>query len=164
MIDEKRIIRRLEKMVEKTPRFAGLKKEALLEEIIKMLREEAVNEDIRQRIQRAIGPQDDARAKRIYISGKMTGLEEQEIAENFKEAKRQLCRPDVIPISPTGIDYGDKLAWAEYMRLDEVLIQICDAIYMLSNWQDSPGACHELEYARSLGKPVIYQEDPENVE
>lgn len=49
------------------------------------------------------------------------------------------------------------------MRLDEVLIQICDAIYMLSNWQDSPGACHELEYARSLGKPVIYQEGEENV-
>lgn len=157
MVDEKKIIRRFEKMAEKTPRFAGLKKEALLEEIIKMLREEAANEDIRQRIRRAIGPQDDARAKRIYISGKMTGLEAQEIANKFKEAKRQLCRPDVIPISPTGIDYGDKLAWAEYMRLD-------DAIYMLSNWQDSPGACHELEYARSLGKPVIYQEDPENVE
>ena len=69
MIDEKRIIRRLEKMVEKTPRFAGLKKEAMLEEIIKMLREEAVNEDIRRRIQRAIGPQDDTRSKRIYISG-----------------------------------------------------------------------------------------------
>lgn len=81
-------------MVEKTPRFAGLKKEALLEEIIKILREEAVNEDIRQRIQKAIGPQDDTRAKRIYISGKMT----------------------------------------------------------------------ELEYARSLGKPVIYQEGEENVE
>ena len=98
MVDEKKIIRRFEKMVEKTPRFAGLKKEALLEEIVKILREEAVNEDIRQRIQRAIGPQDDTRAKRIYISGKMTGLGEQEIAENFREAKRQLCRPDVIPI------------------------------------------------------------------
>lgn len=68
MVDEKKIIRRFEKMVEKTPKFAGLKKEALLEEIIKILREEAVNEDIRQRIQRAIGPQDDTRAKRIYIS------------------------------------------------------------------------------------------------
>lgn len=87
MVDEKKIIRRFEKMIEKTPRFAGLKKEALLEEIVKILREEAVNEDIRQRIQRAIGPQDDARAKRIYISGKMTGLEEQEIAENFKKSK-----------------------------------------------------------------------------
>lgn len=164
MVDEKKIIRRFEKMVEKTPRFAGLKKEALLEEIIKMLREEAANEGIRQRIRRAIGPQDEMKTKRIYISGKMTGLEAHEIAQNFKDAKKQLCRPDVIPISPTGIDYGDKLAWAEYMRLDEVLIQICDAIYMLSNWQDSPGACHELEYARSLGKPVIYQEDPEDVE
>ena len=39
MVDEKKIIRRLEKMVEKTPRFAGLKKEALLEEIIKTMRE-----------------------------------------------------------------------------------------------------------------------------
>lgn len=98
MVDEKKIIRRFEKMVEKTPRFAGLKKEALLEEIIKMLREGAVNEDIRQRIQRAIGPQDDARAKRIYISGKMTGLDAQQIAQNFREAKRQRTGTGIQPI------------------------------------------------------------------
>lgn len=163
MVDEKKMIRRLQKMIDETEGPIS-KRSAAFREVIKMMQEEGVNEDIRQRIRQAIGPQDDARSKRIYISGKMTGLEAQEIAANFKEAKRQLCRPDVIPISPTGIDYGDKLAWAEYMRLDEVLIQICDAIYMLSNWQDSPGACHELEYARSLGKPVIYQEGPEDVE
>ena len=164
MINEKKMIRKFEKMIEGTPKYAGLKQGALLKVIIKMMENEAVNEGIRQRIQRAIGPQDEMKTKRIYISGKMTGLEAHEIAQNFKDAKKQLCRPDVIPISPTGIDYGDKLAWAEYMRLDEVLIQICDAIYMLSNWQDSPGACHELEYARSLGKPVIYQEGEEDVE
>lgn len=162
MVDEKKMIRRLQKIIDETEGPIS-KRSAAFREVIKMMQEEGVNEDIRQRIQRAIGPLDDARAKRIYISGKMTGLDAQEIAENFKEAKRQLCRPDVIPISPTGIAYGDKLAWAEHMRLDEVLIQICDAIYMLSNWQDSPGACHELEYAKSLGKPVIYQEDSKNV-
>lgn len=155
MIDEKKMIKEFEKWIEQKAEYTGLKQEALLEKVIEELNKEAVNEEIRNRI---------LEGKRIYISGKMTGLDPEEISRNFALAKKELRNQGYIPISPTGIKYGNKLSWAEYMRLDEVLIQICDAIYMLSNWQDSPGACHELEYARILGKPVIYQEDLENVE
>ena len=150
MIDEKKMIKEFEKWIEQKAEYTGLKQEALLEKVIEELKKEAVNEEIRNRI---------PEGKRIYISGKMTGLDPEEIRGNFALAKKELRDQGYIPISPTGIKYGDKLSWEEYMYLDEALIKICDGIYMLTNWEDSPGARHEVKYARALGKKVMFQKD-----
>jgi hypothetical protein len=43
------------------------------------------------------------------------------------------------------------------------MIDICDAIYMLRDWQQSKGARLELQYAADWKKDIYYQ-DPATIE
>ena len=36
--------------------------------------------------------------------------------------------------------------------------EISDAIFMIHDWHQSKRACDELQYAKSLGKKIIYQD------
>ena len=53
-------------------------------------------------------------------------------------------------VLPAGFDYED------YTKICFAMIDVCDAVYMLDNWQDSPGAMREHEYARHTGKAIMY--------
>ncbi|MFC2005005.1 DUF1937 family protein [Chloroflexota bacterium] len=46
-----------------------------------------------------------------------------------------------------------------YKEFDMRMLQCCDAVFALPNWQDSKGAQAELEEATRLGKPVFYSLD-----
>ena len=39
------------------------------------------------------------------------------------------------------------------------ILQCCDAVFALPNWQDSSGAKEEIEEAKRLGKPIFYSLD-----
>jgi hypothetical protein len=39
------------------------------------------------------------------------------------------------------------------------MIDICDAVYMLSDWQKSKGARMELQYAEDWGKAILYEDE-----
>lgn len=39
------------------------------------------------------------------------------------------------------------------------MIDICDAIYMLKDWQQSAGAREELQYASDWRKKIIYEDN-----
>lgn len=45
------------------------------------------------------------------------------------------------------------------MEICKILISTCDAIYMLSNWEISPGARMERDYAKSLGLEILYEQE-----
>ncbi len=51
MIDEKKLIEKLEKMAKKSKEEAGLKEPALLRRVIKEVKDMAVNEEIKARIE-----------------------------------------------------------------------------------------------------------------
>ena len=55
MIDEKRLIEKLEKMAKESREEAGLKEPALLQKIIEEVKDMAVNEEIKARIEREDG-------------------------------------------------------------------------------------------------------------
>lgn len=43
------------------------------------------------------------------------------------------------------------------MKIDLALLELCDGIYMLSNWEQSKGAKTELSVAKALGKAVKFE-------
>ena len=110
---------------------------------------------------------------KVYISGKI-GEEVLSAAtrEKFAKAEAYLREWDFDVFNPTTSGLG-KLAderavqngtdfYTEIMKLDLEQLQGCDAIYMLSDWKDSPGARRELAEASKLGLPIWY-EDSKNV-
>ena len=92
---------------------------------------------------------------KIYISGKITGLDAKEAFGLFEDAEtsiRDICGHE--PVNPMR-DEKPGLTWAQYLAEDIVLIEQCDAIFLLPNWQDSNGARLERLAAELMGKAVF---------
>lgn len=57
------------------------------------------------------------------------------------------------------LNLDDSLHRDAIMEICKILISTCDAIYMLSNWEISPGARMERDYAKSLGLEILYEQE-----
>jgi hypothetical protein len=93
----------------------------------------------------------------IYISGRIAN--NSNYVDDFFNAEKWLQEQGNRTINPSNLDviFPD-LTYEQYMALDYKLLEMADAIFMLHDWQSSKGACAELNYAKSLGKKVIYQD------
>lgn len=95
--------------------------------------------------------------KTIYISGKITG--DPFFRSKFKRAKDQLLNdPNINWIVVNPAELPDGFTYEQYMRIDNALLKECDAIFMLRDWHESPGAGKEFILANRLCKDIIYQE------
>jgi hypothetical protein len=92
---------------------------------------------------------------RIYISGKIT--ENENYKQEFEEAENWLTAQGYDVVNPAKCCDYPFFTYAEFMEIDIALLKLCDAIFMLANWQQSNGAKTELAVAKSLGKIVKYQ-------
>ena len=92
--------------------------------------------------------------KRIYISGKISGREE-EARRQFTEAQRQLEDAGFLTVNPFG--NGVKLddTWERHLAVDITDLLECDAVCQLPGWRDSRGARLEYEVARLNGIPTL---------
>lgn len=90
---------------------------------------------------------------KVYIAGKITGLDNYK--ELFAEAEKEIKAAGHVVMNPAilpdGFDYED------YMKICFAMIDVCGAVYFLSNWQESAGAIREKEYAEYGGKKLVYQ-------
>lgn len=93
----------------------------------------------------------------IYISGKITGLPEEEARNLFKEAFNKLFEHGYKPINPMDLVHEHDLSWQSYMREDLIALLKCEAIYMLKNWAGSAGAKIEHQLATDLGIKILYE-------
>ena len=82
--------------------------------------------------------------RKIYISGKISGLPIQEIAAKFRAAEDKIRRFGFEPVSPLNNGLPLEAEWADQMGKDVALLLKSDAVYMMENWQKSEGAT--LEY------------------
>lgn len=98
---------------------------------------------------------------KIYIAGRITGLKTYEYrlkfgyrAAKLKEDGHKVINPVHIGeyLLSEGFDYED------VMKHCFSSIDVCDAVYMLKDWKDSPGATREHDYAKIIGKEIIYEE------
>jgi len=89
---------------------------------------------------------------KIYIAGKITDnpdyMEQFAIAESFlKLSGHAVMNPTILP---PGFEHH------EYMKICFSMIDVCEEVYMLDNWQDSKGAMMEHDYAIKTGKTINY--------
>lgn len=101
---------------------------------------------------------------KIYISGKMRGLPEEESRMKFEAARQYLIELGHDVVNPWDSEKDKEeqcLEWEDYILYDLRIIKHCDALFMLDNWQDSDGAKCEHAFARGRGMEIIYEEQPE---
>ena len=102
------------------------------------------------------------RNKQIYISGKVSEMEEEAVLI-FAEAEKKLKAKGYSTLNPMSLPHQHDKSWHRYMKEDVKSLCDCDAIYMLSNWTDSKGAIIEHTIALHLGIKVYYEQAPEGI-
>jgi len=97
---------------------------------------------------------------KIYISGKITGLNMQVAEHYFETVENELLKAGHQPINPCKIlPYHPDHDWKRYMIADIEALMSCDAILMLDNWTDSKGAKIEHAIAEKLGLQLYYSKN-----
>lgn len=99
-----------------------------------------------------------SKPKKVYVSGKISGLNLNEAKLKFFDATVELCGNNHIPVNPFDIlpDCKGEPTWEDYMRADLKEMLDCDAVYALPCWKDSKGARIEVNLALSVGIPVYF--------
>ena len=97
----------------------------------------------------------------VYLSGKMTGLEESEYTENFRKAEifYRACGYEVVnPCNLSDIVLKRKpdATYEDFMAEDLRALRSCTHIAMLEGWESSPGAKREKAEAERLGLEIMF--------
>lgn len=95
---------------------------------------------------------------KIYIAGKVSGLDRQGVLQKFEKASEELKKEGHHPFVPCVLPDYDDVPHQDYLHICYAMIDICDAVYMLSDWQQSTGARMELQYAADWKKKLLYQD------
>ena len=96
-------------------------------------------------------------ATKIYISGKISGIEN-EAPELFAKAEKELQAKGFETVNPMTLNHEHDKSWHSYMKEDVKALCECDEIFMLSNWTDSKGAIIEHTIAMYLGLKVQHDD------
>lgn len=95
---------------------------------------------------------------KIYISGKISGLERPEVVAKFEAISAELRKEGHSVFVPTILPEYSDVSHEDYLHIDFAMIDVCDAIYMLADWQKSIGARKELQYAADFRKEILYED------
>lgn len=94
--------------------------------------------------------------KKIYISGKITG--DSGWRKKFRQAEEKLeAGGGWTVLSPLMV--LKEIGYEDYMHIDFAMIDVCDAVFFLRDWRDSPGAAREHSYAQAMRKGLLYEEE-----
>lgn len=93
--------------------------------------------------------------KKIYISGKITGLKPSTAKQAFDVCERKLTAQGYETVNPMNAVYDPNKTYGQAMKECIQLLLGCDAIYLMSNWQSSKGAILEHLIASSIGIEIL---------
>ena len=99
--------------------------------------------------------------KTVYISGKMTGLEQSVYERNFQQAELfyRACGYEVVNpcnLSAIVLKRNPDATYEDFMKEDLKALAGCSHIAMLEGWETSPGARRERNEAKRLGLTIVY--------
>jgi len=103
--------------------------------------------------------------KLLYVAGPYSIGDPQENIRRAEMVSVNLLRSGFHVITPhkntAGYEkYEDgNLTYETWIKLDLDLLSRCDAIYVMVNSEISHGVKKEIEFARAMGMPVIYEAD-----
>ena len=94
---------------------------------------------------------------RIYISGPITNV--LDYKEKFDQAEKHLKEkyPNAEIINPTMIVLPSSCTHEDYMKIDFMLLDLCNAVYFIQGWEWSKG-CNQ-EYGYAMAKDLIILEE-----
>lgn len=94
--------------------------------------------------------------KRVYISGKITGLSKEEYENNFQKAEDYLKSLGYVDIvNPVKLKPHNNIEdWQGYMRSCVRELATCDEVSVIRGWETSKGAQEEVRLAGLLGIQV----------
>lgn len=103
--------------------------------------------------------------KSIYVAGPMRGRECFNF-ESFFFWARVLRESGMDVKNPAQIDCKKMLSgwqftedqYADVLLKDFEIIKDVDALWMMNDWRESPGATAEHAFAEALGKKIFYEE------
>ena len=98
---------------------------------------------------------------KIYISGAITN--NKNYKEDFERAEDylQIEYPSAEIINPALVNsfLPKSTTYEEYMKMCFCMLDMCDSIYMLSNYEQSKGAC--MEYGYAMARDLIISKQSE---
>lgn len=97
---------------------------------------------------------------KVYISGRITGINYHVAYGLFDQAEKHLADHGHTPINPMKLKHDHGKSWEEYMVVDISALLTCEAIFMLPNWGQSKGARIEYAIAREMNLKIMFQEYP----
>lgn len=92
---------------------------------------------------------------RVYVSGQIT--DNAGWRTEFESARDYLERFDLVGVLPTENGLPFEESWGNHLKADLAVIDGCDAVLMLQNWNLSRGARIEHEYSIGTRKVIFYQ-------
>jgi hypothetical protein len=92
--------------------------------------------------------------RKVFISGKVSGLDYIEACRQFYDASKLVLARDLYPVVPVELCRSH---WGWYRCMAVCLWHLlrCKYILQLDNWTDSRGAKWEARFARALGKRFL---------
>lgn len=100
--------------------------------------------------------------QKIYIAGKVTGLERTVVENNFNTLKEYFTQKGFEVVSPIDIVTDPATEWKAAMKICIAALIDCDFIYPMRNAYESKGAKIEIEIAKLFDILVIEPVDIDN--
>ena len=98
---------------------------------------------------------------RIYLSGKITGLDKEDYTKQFARAEAFYKTGGFDVVNPVTI--GEEIlkqnpsaTWEDFMAEDLKALRTCTHIVLLEGWEESKGAKMEKAEAEKLGLEIMY--------
>lgn len=97
---------------------------------------------------------------RVYLSGPITGLSEEEYTRRFARAEQHYRTAGYEVVNPVTIGQelrrgNPEVTYADYMAADLEAMRDCTHIALLEGWENSPGAQCEKREALKLGLEIM---------
>ena len=96
---------------------------------------------------------------KIYISGAITNnpnyKEDFERAEDYLQ--REYPKAEIINPALVNSHLPKSTTHEEYMRMSFCMLDMADAIFMISGWEESKGANQEYGYALAKDKTILFE-------